>query len=96
QGDWIVQCIQYMKENEWTSIHATPTAEAEWRAAAMDLGSRSLATKTKTSWYMGSNIPGKAIEPLNYSGGLQNYFKIITGVAERGYEGFRFSKCGEA
>jgi len=94
QGDWIVRCIQHTKENEWTSIHAMPAAEAEWRRVVMDLGSRSLIKKAKTSWYMGGNIPGKTIEPLNYSGGVQNYLKVITGVAERGYEGFRFSKCG--
>jgi len=94
QGDWIVRCIEHMKANEWTSIYATTAAEAEWRTAVMDMGSRLLNNKAK-SWYVGANIPGKVIEPLNYSGGIKNYVDVITGVADRGYEGFTLSRCGE-
>ncbi|KIK69979.1 hypothetical protein GYMLUDRAFT_236428 [Collybiopsis luxurians FD-317 M1] len=94
QGDWIVQCIKSMKENDLTAICATAEAEADWRAQVLYLGSRTIYSKAK-SWYMGSNIPGKAVEHLNYTGGLHTYVNIINGVAERGYEGFRLFKVGE-
>lgn len=78
-----------MKENGLTTIQATSAAEAEWRTKVMDFGYRSLVRKAKTSWYMGGNIPGKAIEPLNYSGGILTYVSTLNGVAKNGYEGFR-------
>ncbi|KIK69971.1 hypothetical protein GYMLUDRAFT_212946 [Collybiopsis luxurians FD-317 M1] len=94
QANWIVQCIESMKENNLTAICATPEAAADWRAQVMYLGSLTLYGKAK-SWYMGSNIPGKPIEHLNYTGGLHTYVNTITRVAERGYEGFRLFKAGE-
>ncbi|KIK69984.1 hypothetical protein GYMLUDRAFT_236433 [Collybiopsis luxurians FD-317 M1] len=94
QGNWIVECIKSMKENNFTIICATAEAEADWREQVMTVGSLTLNGKAK-SWYMGANIPGKPIEHLNYAGGLHTYLNIITGVAERGYEGFKLFKAGE-
>jgi hypothetical protein len=37
---------------------------------------------------MGDNIPGKPREPLIYLGGVPNYYKTITDVADEGYKGF--------
>ncbi|KAJ3747715.1 cyclohexanone monooxygenase [Lentinula detonsa] len=90
QGDWVVQCIKHMKENGLTAIYPTPEAEAEWRGLVMNTGYRALINSAK-SWYVGANIPGKTIEPLNYTGGVNKYFEIIEGIAERGYDGFQFN-----
>jgi hypothetical protein len=38
--------------------------------------------------YMGTNIPGKAKEALNYGGGIPLYVKTINDVLTSGYEGF--------
>ncbi|KAJ3869097.1 cyclohexanone monooxygenase [Lentinula novae-zelandiae] len=93
QGEWIVRCIRHMKENDLTAIYPTPEAEAEWRALIMNTGYRALVNNAK-SWYVGANIPGKTVEPLNYTGGVNQYLEIIEGIAERGYEGFGFMSTG--
>ncbi|KAF5365528.1 hypothetical protein D9757_013932 [Collybiopsis confluens] len=95
QSNWIVQCIKTMKENDLVAICATHEAEVDWRAQIMYLGSKTLYDRVKTSWYMGSNIPGKPVEHLNWTGGLNNYINIITGIADRGYEGFTLYKEGQ-
>ncbi|KAJ4482535.1 cyclohexanone monooxygenase [Lentinula aciculospora] len=88
QGNWVVNCIEHMMANELTFINAREEAEQEWRRQVLLLGSMSLANKTKTSWYLGSNIPGKVVEPYMFMGGLQNYDKRIVEVANQGYVGF--------
>lgn len=82
-----------MKENDLMAIYPTPQAEAEWRALIMNTGYRALVNNAK-SWYVGANIPGKTVEPLNYTGGVNQYLEIIKGIAERGYEGFGFMSTG--
>ena len=37
---------------------------------------------------MGSNIPGKKVESLNYTGGVPRYCEEIRSIAMKGYEGF--------
>jgi hypothetical protein len=37
---------------------------------------------------MGTNIPGKVKEALNYGGGIPLYVKTINEVLANGYEGF--------
>ncbi|KAJ3729463.1 FAD dependent oxidoreductase [Lentinula raphanica] len=88
QGNWIVNCIKHMMDNDLTCINAREEAEQEWRKKVLYLGSLSLINKAETSWYYGSNIPGKVIEPYMFMGGVQNYDKIITEVASQGYVGF--------
>jgi len=90
QGDWIVNCVRYMMEKNLTRIEADTEAELNWRQRVLDASARGLWSKAK-SWYMGANIPGKAIEPLNWAGGVQNYDRICIEVAGKGYEGFTTS-----
>ena len=47
------------------------------------------------SWYMGANIPGKPRIFMPYVGGVQRY-AACNEVVAKGYEGFEFSKPGEA
>ncbi|KAJ3790161.1 cyclohexanone monooxygenase [Lentinula aff. detonsa] len=88
QGDWIINCIKHMISNDLTYIDAREEAEQQWRKQVLSLGSMSLANKAETSWYYGSNIPGKVVEPYMFMGGVQNYDKTITEVASQGYVGF--------
>ncbi|KAJ3844988.1 cyclohexanone monooxygenase [Lentinula raphanica] len=88
QGNWIVNCIKHMMDNDLACINAREEAEQEWRKKVLYLGSLLLINKAETSWYYGSNIPGKVIEPYMFMGGVQNYDKIITEVASQGYVGF--------
>ncbi len=90
QGDYIVQCLTYMREHGHTRIEPTREAEDAWRATCMEIAGDSLFPMAK-SWYMGANIPGKARECLMYAGGLPAYLEALEASASNGYEGYRLS-----
>jgi hypothetical protein len=83
----VLNCIKYMKDNKFTRIEPKSEFEQEWRKRVHELSAKGLWAKAK-SWYMGANIPGKVVEPLNWAGGLQNYERACVEDAEKGYEGF--------
>ncbi|KAE9392198.1 cyclohexanone monooxygenase [Gymnopus androsaceus JB14] len=91
EGEWIISCIKSLRENNMTRIEATREAEINWRQQVMDEAAARLFSTAK-SWYMGANIPGKAVEILMYTGGAAKYTRICNEVAEKGYEGFIISK----
>lgn len=87
QGEWIVSCLNNMKHRKQTKIDALSAAEAKWRAETNAITNATLISKADT-WYMGTNIPGKPREVLNYMGGLPLYTKILETCAANGYDGF--------
>lgn len=87
QGDWILNVLDYMKECEMMTVDVQEQAQKEWKELIWKLSSATLLP-TVDSWYMGTNVPGKAREPLIYLGGVQKYYKTLDEVAEKGYEGF--------
>ncbi|KAL3476930.1 hypothetical protein BJX99DRAFT_258045 [Aspergillus californicus] len=72
QGSWIVEVIRKMEAEGIHAIEAKKDAERAWREEILAVAHMTLLPSTK-SWYMGSNIPGKPIEPLFYVGGLPRY-----------------------
>ncbi|NNL87308.1 MAG: cyclopentanone 1,2-monooxygenase, partial [Myxococcales bacterium] len=90
QGDYIVACLEYMRERGLTRIEPTAEAEEAWRAKCVALGDATLFPKA-ASWYMGANIPGKTREMLMYAGGLPAYLQELSESASRGYAGYTLS-----
>jgi len=88
QGDWVVDVLKSMREKGQTRIDPTREAELEWKKTVNELHSRSLRDKVE-GWYMGTNIPGKPREALNYAGGIPLYVKTIRESLEHNYEGFK-------
>jgi cation diffusion facilitator CzcD-associated flavoprotein CzcO len=84
QGDWIVQTLAYLRENGREEIEPKVEAEALWTALVNRIGDATLLPETKSE-YMGTNIPGKPKEMLNYLGGLTDYIKRITSTVALGY-----------
>jgi cation diffusion facilitator CzcD-associated flavoprotein CzcO len=72
QGDWIVDAIKKIKDENVNSINPTKDAEEAWRKNVKELSDKTLFPGT-SSWYMGANIPGKPREQLNYAGGIPLY-----------------------
>ncbi|KAI3608203.1 cyclohexanone monooxygenase [Moniliophthora roreri] len=95
QGNWIIDCIQYMKSNHFTCIEATQEAEQSWNALVDKCYARGLFYKAK-SWYNGGNIPGKVVQPLFFAGGLPTFLRICREKAEAGYEGFKLSSLDKS
>ena len=90
QGDYIADCLQYMRERELTRIEPTAAAEEAWRTLCLELVKPTLFP-TADSWYMGANVPGKPREILMYAGGLPMYLQALKASAENGYEGYVLS-----
>ncbi|KAE9390889.1 FAD dependent oxidoreductase [Gymnopus androsaceus JB14] len=90
QADWITRCITYMSDKKLTRIEATREAEEEWRNLNMSVAGGTLLGKAK-SWYNGSNIPGKVVEPLNFAGGIPYYQSALQDREDRRYDGFILS-----
>ncbi|KAG6887159.1 hypothetical protein C0992_000384 [Termitomyces sp. T32_za158] len=87
QGDWIMDCLSYLRRNNYAHIDATQEASEGWYKRVADLWSAGLFDRAK-SWYTGANVPGKRVEPLNFAGGLPLYVSLIQESARGGYTGF--------
>ena len=89
--DWITDCVEYMRENGFATIEATPVAQDAWADHVNDVASRDImhTAASCNSWYLGVNIPGKprVFMPLP---GLPGYIERCTEVVEAGYKGFTF------
>ncbi|WP_293900189.1 NAD(P)/FAD-dependent oxidoreductase [Phenylobacterium sp.] len=88
-AEWILDCIDYMRAHDLTTIEATTAAETEWMAAVSSLAQTSLIPRANT-WYTGANIPGKPRVFGIYTGGFNRYREICAQVASEGYRGFTF------
>jgi cation diffusion facilitator CzcD-associated flavoprotein CzcO len=84
-GDWVGECLDHMRETGKIVIEATPEAEAEWSAEVKRAGDASLRTNCD-SWYVGSNIEGKARVFAPYIGGWPPYVARCNAETASKYE----------
>ncbi len=89
QGEWVVNCLEHLREKQLTCIEATSTAEEQWVQHVAETASMTLFPQAD-SWYMGANIPGKARQFLNYFD-VPVYMEQCNQSAASGYEGFKLS-----
>ncbi|TVY13236.1 Baeyer-Villiger monooxygenase [Lachnellula arida] len=87
QGYWIVKALKYVRDQKRTSLEATRQAETDWAKQVQFIGDQTLLPLTKSE-YMGTNIPGKKKEMLNYLGGLPLYIQQINTSLTEGLSGF--------
>ena len=85
--EWVTDCIDYMRENEFTRISATPQAEEAWTKYVAEASANLLRTKAN-SWFVGANIPGKARVLLGSPDSAPVMRAKRTEVAANGYDGF--------
>ena len=88
QGEWVVDVLKEMRTKGLTRIDPARDAELQWKKNVNELHAKSLRN-TVDGWYMGTNIPGKPREPLNYAGGIPLYIKTINDALKNGFEGFK-------
>lgn len=89
QGDWVVACLNHLRDRRLSRIEATEEAAEAWAAYLAEVGEATLFPKAD-SWYMGANIPGKRRELL-YHPVVPDYVEKCMESAENGYEGFALS-----
>ena len=87
QTEWISDCIRYLGEHDRSVIEPTAEAEEGWVQHHDETAGATLISRT-TSWYLGSNVPGKPRRVLSYCGGVGAYKQKCDEVASRDYEGF--------
>ena len=85
--EWITDCIGYVSSGNFTSIEASPAAEADWWQHVQDEANVALKSTTD-SWYLGANIEGKPRVFMPYIGGFPRYIEKCEAVVASGYEGF--------
>jgi cation diffusion facilitator CzcD-associated flavoprotein CzcO len=86
QGDWVVECLCWLREHGYRRIEATAAAGTAWTEHLAAIAEGTLLGLAD-SWYMGANIPGKPRQLLHYLG-LQTYLGFCRESAANGYSGF--------
>ena len=89
QGEWLVDCLCYLRDNGKQRIEATDAAADDWNAHMEELASGTLFPLAD-SWYMGANIPGKPRQLLAHLG-ASDYMNHCHTCAAAGYAGFKLS-----
>ena len=72
QVEVVTDLLKKLRDEAIYYIEAKPFAEAQWGKTCQDISDATVFKKAN-SWYVGSNIPGKKREQLNYLGGLPGY-----------------------
>ncbi len=88
-SDWIADCIEFARSNDYSLIEATESGEREWMN---EVNARVAETlfHSCNSWYLGANIPGKPKKFVPYLG-FSDYARRCEEVSGNGYPGFRFN-----
>ncbi len=89
QGDWVVDCLCWLREHDRSRIEAQPEAAEAWNEHMQALANSTLLPLAD-SWYMGANVPGKPRQLLHHSG-VQEYMRHCRECAAGGYQGFAIS-----
>ncbi len=85
--EWISDCLVFMREKGLASVEATAEAQKAWGEEVAAAAKTSLRSACN-SWYVGSNVEGKARVFMPYIGGFPRYEAFCNRVAAEGYEGF--------
>ncbi|MCM3767753.1 NAD(P)/FAD-dependent oxidoreductase [Neobacillus niacini] len=88
--EWIIDCLNYLREQGINTIEATREAAADWSKSVAEAANATLFVKTE-SWWTGANIPDKPRGFPIYLGGFDKYNQICKEVADKGFAGFTLS-----
>jgi cation diffusion facilitator CzcD-associated flavoprotein CzcO len=88
QAKWLDKVFHEIVEKKIERFDATKKWEDDWTDQVNQEWDKKLFKLAK-SWYNGSNIPGKRVEPLNYTGGMPNYIKALDNSLENEFQGWQ-------
>ena len=89
QVDFITDTLVYLRDHGYDTIEVDPVAEERW-TTMVDTGA-ALSPFGESSYYFGTNIPGKPRKYLLNSGGRPKLFKEIRRVFDSNYKAFRLT-----
>lgn len=87
QTEWITRAISSIGSGDGSVIEPTADGEQAWVDHHEEVAGATLVPRT-SSWYMGSNVPGKPRRLLSYIGGVGQYRRLCTEEADAGYPSF--------
>jgi cation diffusion facilitator CzcD-associated flavoprotein CzcO len=87
QVDFITGLLRYARDHGDTVIEVTEQAEDRW-TRMIDRGAASPLSFGESSYYFGTNIPGKPRKYLLNSGGRPKFFSVVADVVANEYDGF--------
>jgi cation diffusion facilitator CzcD-associated flavoprotein CzcO len=90
QADFIADTLAYVRQHGYDTIEVTREAEARWTKMVDD--GASMSPFGESSYYFGTNIPGKPRKYLLNSGGRPKLFKEMQRVLDTDYEAFTLSR----
>ena len=85
--EWVVECIDHVRQQPQARIEATPEAQQQWTEHVAEVAAFTLYPKAD-SWYMGANIAGKPRRFLPYIAGLNVFRGVCNDIASNAYRGF--------
>ena len=93
QVDFITETLVYLRDHGYDTIEVDPAAEERW-TNMVDTGA-ALSPFGESSYYFGTNIPGKPRKYLLNSGGRPKLFTVIPRVFANDYKAFRLSRSSD-
>jgi cation diffusion facilitator CzcD-associated flavoprotein CzcO len=90
QADFIADTLVYVRRHDYTSIEVSLEAEARWTKMVDD--GAAMSPFGESSYYFGTNVPGKPRKYLLNSGGRPKLFKEMQRVVDTDYQAFHLSR----
>jgi cation diffusion facilitator CzcD-associated flavoprotein CzcO len=90
QVDFVTDALVHVRDGGHDVIEPDPAAEERW-TRMVDRGAAK-SSFGESSYFFGTNIPGKPRKYLLNSGGRPKLFAVIAEVVQSGYAAFRLSK----
>jgi len=91
---WIGKTIRYMEKNKVATIDVSEKAAGAWSSHLQEAFKATLfaeSAKASKAWFVGANIPGKAISPLFYFGGIPTWTAWLDKESKTGWPSMNFS-----
>ncbi|MDI1264909.1 MAG: NAD(P)/FAD-dependent oxidoreductase [bacterium] len=85
--DWMADCMAHMRDIGAATIEPVQSYQDEWVEHVNEVSKVSLRS-TCSSWYVGTNIPGRPRVFMPYIGGFPVYVQKCNEVMSNGFEGF--------
>ena len=85
--DWMADCMGHMRDIGAATIEPVQQHEDAWVEHVTEVSTVSLRS-TCSSWYVGTNIPGRPRVFMPYIGGFPVYVQKCNEVMSGGFEGF--------
>ena len=85
--DWLADCMAHMRDVGAATIEPKREDEDAWVEHVTDVSTVSLRS-TCSSWYVGTNLPGRPRVFMPYIGGFPVYVQKCNEVMSAGFDGF--------